>query len=387
MKEHSTLSELDFLESLHAATQEALTSRQQRIFELYLGLSYSDPHSLREVGKIVGLSGERVRQIIAQCYRRIKSRANRECKAGKTEAPCAALISHLQSEIGMDEESQIAALAQVAMNKKSALAMNDKTLKAALFLLRPAKDARRIMKRTRRQWESTASLEELAETGQLLYRQFAQISWPRRVVQVSGDFIGSLARTREPSTEPRSYLGQMSPRAGSFYSDRFSREVLFESRMEEYFLKQLDSSAQVMAYQEQPLVIHTPGPKGGLTYHPDVLVVLSDRRGFLVEIKPQFVMPLAANIVKYRILWGFCRENGLGMLVTDGRVDISQLKRHNPPAEFVQSILDDLNKANIDWPRYRRIAAQHEVGIDDFLAMVLRHNLNWSLGPFRLVKG
>jgi hypothetical protein len=75
---------------------------------------------------------------------------------------------------------------------------------------------------------------------------------------------------------------------------------------------------------------------------------------------------------------------GLGMLVTDGRVDISELKEHEPPAEFVQAVIDELDNGPITWDHYRTLAEEHDAKIRDLHALILRKDLIWSLAPFRL---
>jgi RNA polymerase primary sigma factor len=59
---------------LHAAVAE-LPEREQRILKLRYGLNGdSDPKSLEEIGRLLGITRERVRQLEAEALRRLAER-------------------------------------------------------------------------------------------------------------------------------------------------------------------------------------------------------------------------------------------------------------------------------------------------------------------------
>jgi RNA polymerase primary sigma factor len=60
--------------ALHAAVAE-LSEREQQILTLRYGLSGTeDPKSLEEIGRILGVTRERVRQLEAEALRRLSER-------------------------------------------------------------------------------------------------------------------------------------------------------------------------------------------------------------------------------------------------------------------------------------------------------------------------
>jgi RNA polymerase primary sigma factor len=66
--------ELDLTEqALHDAVSQ-LTEREQRILTLRYGLNAEDPRSLEEIGRILGITRERVRQLEAEALRRLAER-------------------------------------------------------------------------------------------------------------------------------------------------------------------------------------------------------------------------------------------------------------------------------------------------------------------------
>jgi len=61
-------------QALHAAVAE-LSEREQQILRLRYGLGgHSDPKSLEEIGRIMGVTRERVRQLEAEALRRLAER-------------------------------------------------------------------------------------------------------------------------------------------------------------------------------------------------------------------------------------------------------------------------------------------------------------------------
>jgi hypothetical protein len=95
-------------------------------------------------------------------------------------------------------------------------------------------------------------------------------------------------------------------------------------------------------------------------------------------------MALHENLEKWSALKRFCCAKGWGMLVTDGRHAIQEIQRHPIHSEFAQAILNRLNVAPLCWPEYKAIRDEYGISRNDFLALVLRNKLIWTLQPFRL---
>jgi RNA polymerase primary sigma factor len=56
---------------------DSLPERERRVIELRYGITNSREHTLDEIGKRLGVTRERARQIEAQAMRRLRSSANR----------------------------------------------------------------------------------------------------------------------------------------------------------------------------------------------------------------------------------------------------------------------------------------------------------------------
>jgi hypothetical protein len=99
------------------------------------------------------------------------------------------------------------------------------------------------------------------------------------------------------------------PTGGTVSRGQLLRWVRFER-----FLVQAEV---VWSYQEKlvsiPLVIDGAQRR----CHPDVLVVLADRRVVLAELKPRLQWALFDNMRKWAALANYCRQHGYRMFIGD----------------------------------------------------------------------
>ena len=65
---------LDELENLNEMVAE-LPPQEKRVLCMYFGIGYGEAFNLQEIGKVVGLSKERVRQIKERALARLRDRA------------------------------------------------------------------------------------------------------------------------------------------------------------------------------------------------------------------------------------------------------------------------------------------------------------------------
>ena len=174
--------------------------------------------------------------------------------------------------------------------------------------------------------------------------------------------------------------------SGKFFSRKMEREVQYESQLEFNFFYRLEKMSEVIFFQEQPFVVPYEIDGKNRNYYPDVLFVLEDGRGVVVEIKPTFMMPIEINLIKFNALEKFCAEKGLGLLFTDGRKSIQEVCQTDINREFEESILNALNNGSITGYQYRKIRDKYNLSKFELLALILKNGLSWNLKPFKLRK-
>jgi DNA-binding CsgD family transcriptional regulator len=79
----------NFAEYFSLAQEEALTARQSRIIDLMYGFATGEHHTLEQIGQEFELSRERIRQILQQSLRKIRSKGKRQIIRGDTDGACA----------------------------------------------------------------------------------------------------------------------------------------------------------------------------------------------------------------------------------------------------------------------------------------------------------
>jgi hypothetical protein len=154
-------------------------------------------------------------------------------------------------------------------------------------------------------------------------------------------------------------------------------------------LQCLEAAEAVEHYQEQPFLVTEEAYGEARTYCPDILVLLKNGRGVLVEVNTWTHMALQKNRIKYETLRIFCIKNGLGLLITDGRRTFKEIRQHEIPSAFQEALLSAIGQSStqsLSWEEYQVVRDQYAASWTDFLAIVLANRLDWSLWPFTLRK-
>lgn len=370
----------DCFAELFALAQNSILNRKERlVVKLRYGFDGGGPRTLEEIGHQLAVSRERVRQVLNKAHRKITGRGRREIEDSKLNGACAELLLYVRNAVRPEEAGAAERLADFVENVLPYLPTRTHALPLGGTLAFPDRrtselhqaEAQAILRQ--RRYERSKQDKASARFRGLI----PDVIWPDQPKLLAGMDWETFSRAREASIAG---TGD----AGSFYSEKLKRDVQYESLLEQDFLLCLEHAKEVVFYQEQPLVISYTVDDQRHTYYPDVLIILSDGRGLVVEIKPVFQMALEQNLAKWGALRKFCAKAGLGLLVTDGRRSIQQAKRHRVKPDFEEAVLSSLQHGPLSWVGYRQIKDQFEPGRDDFVALILRHRLAWQLSPFRL---
>jgi len=368
----------EFIEYFSLAATEALTQRENWIVELRYGLDSSDHRTHQEVGQVVGVSRERIRQILAKAHRKIRGYGRRQIQRGLAGRACAQLLLWLYGKLKSDDAD---ATERVIDFVEHDLAYLPPPTSFTLIqcLMQGNSDGVDWAQVDARIKEHRRATVIHATRTVRLQALLSNVIWPRSISTIARSELAGFSRVRDVSNDGDGY-------AGTFDSTKTGQVVQFESQLELDFLLQLEDSAEVIHYQEQPLRVAYQLGERELAYYPDVLFVLADGRTVVAEIKPIFQMALHQNLHKWSALKQFCASRGWGMLITDGRHAIQEVQRKTSMAEFAEAVLSRLDHGSLSWSEYKAIRDEYDADRNDFLALVLQKRLLWTLGPFRLAR-
>jgi len=374
--------DIRFFEYLAQAQLEALQDRESRIVELRYGLTGENAATLAAIGKVFGVSRERIRQLLCKAHRKIRSKGQRQIKANNVNDPCAELLIYVRSIIRPQRPSSEERFVEFCRNNLSSLPQQTHAFPLVAYLAYPDKQNReQILEEAKKIFQEFEDEQKKTYKKQKLLSRFQEllsyVIYPGELKFLEEIDLRSFSRQREVSLDGEG-------RSGSFYSQKLSRLVQYESGLEMNFLFCLECFDDVIFYQEQPVRIPYEFQGTTYCYYPDFLFVLKNGTGIITEIKPIFKMALRENLIKWSALKVYCAQNGLGLLVTDGKYSIQQIQRHEVKPDFSNSILEKLRQGTIDWTEYKKIKEQLNPSRDDFVALVLKNKLVWKLSPFLL---
>lgn len=346
--------------------------REQRILRLRLGIG-DEPHTLAEIGQQFGVTRERIRQIQNRALSLLVRRARRPGTPGNMLAR----LLDLPHSGELDEESveRIAAIAAAEFNapgRTSIPIMLGAAGVSALEARNAASLAAKIAKR-RRDAEQANIREESSRrrADRTVSRWIEHAMWPDVAPQSVEPEIFHALRLTEPGEA-----------AGSFYSNKLGREVLYESGLERDALAALEASSEIEWYQEQPISITYVWRGRERRYYPDIIAALRDGRRLLIEVKPLMSMPVTLNRVKAEAGRKYASFRGWGWVSVDGRRTENDLVTYPIPDASFRAIESELAAwGRLTWPQILRLRSDTSVNGRDVAAFVVQTGAELSLEP------
>ena len=363
----------ELVELLTSATEETTNRRNALIVQLRYGLTDGSTRTLQAVGDEIGLTRERVRQLVERVVRGIHRRAL-DGHAG----PSSTLVSRLEAirpgELGASERCY-----RLALHEFASLPLHlSAPLLFSLVGVRGNSRQRLVAatlsfgehERERERTERKQRLRQQAFLDHLVRGAF----WPSEHRSLSAS----------PGGAKRVVQNGSRGECGIFNSGKLDRVVEYESELERELLMQLDDHPAVAWFQEQPLALEYELDGRPRVYYPDVLIGLGDGRVIVCGVKPRFQMGLHVNLVKWRAAVRFCRRHGYGLLVTDGRTSLPDLLARPVPSAFRKRMLAALQDRPLTWPVCLTVRQATGAMSLDLVALIVQERLVCRLGPFRL---
>ncbi len=316
----------------------------------------------------------------------VRSKGRMQIRKGLNKAACAQLLLYVQEMVRPGEADATERLFAFVHSDLEYLSLRSHIIPLITYFVayeRPtitaglAVDLGRSLQEYVGNYTLALRQEEHRQRQQQAFSQFLSTSvlWPVLPSHVALPIV--MERQREVSLDGDGVAGQL-------WSEKLGRFVQYESLLELGFFLKLEHAEGVVFYQEQPFRLEYTWQEKPRIYTPDVFFVLKDGRGIIAEVKARYYMGLYTNMVKWPVLREYCRQHGYGRLITDGRITIQSFWHHTIPAPFQKSLLDTLLAGPLAWREYRQIRETHQATWTDFVAVILRNHLIWTLHPFKL---
>lgn len=408
-----TRADKTFIEYLRLAQAEALTEREAHLLNTRYGFTGESPQTLEALAQEIHRSRERVRQLLQRALRKLRHKGKRDIERGHNTTACASLLLYVGYGSDLDVPQLKENFMALAHSALPALPLETHALPLLASLCLPEKEAREFLGKPPLQQTANKKKDEQTEseedtiTYKLLLQQRMKgenseqtlIKNPKKDTRAFESLLTEIRWPRETSSGLERFsllVGYNLPQAQEqdagiggrrFFSEKLKRYVQYKTLLEMAFFQALEASEEVVFYQERPFKMIEEVRGKPLTCVPDTFFLLRDGRGVLVEVMSWDLMALHTHWDKFNALRLFCSRQGWGLLITDGRKSLQQIKQHPIALPFQTALLEALTNAengSLSWNEYKAVRATYHGTHKDFIAIVLTQRLIWNIDPFTL---
>lgn len=355
-----------------------LTEREGQILISRFGLEDGEPKTLEQVGSWVGVSRERIRQIVSRCLRKLRDGGSGQARPAEDFALHELFFTTLHSAV---RDSAFSLQENLDFIHESffshlpkhthffplvvALAFGNKSEENeyAVELLEYEQHCLKDQKRGISEKDATTRLTQLLSSGNFDYNCIGQIE---------------TAKAREATSCSWA-------KNGKFYSELLKREVEYESGLELKFCELLESSGLVKSYQEQPIEIPYSWKDKTYNYYPDFYVSFESGVNALFEIKPIQLMVTGFNLEKWEALKKFSKDHQIACFYTDGYKTLDEITSVPAHPAYVSNLLELIEKnGSVNLTEFKQVKDKFGANIYDLLSFIVNEHILFDLRPFRL---
>ena len=139
------------------------------------------------------------------------------------------------------------------------------------------------------------------------------IVYPENTAQ----FISKIPNMEGIHRNPETYKGDRKGNLSKFYSEKCKRTIVCESDQERGLFEVLETSNEVIWYQEQPMKIKYEINGKVKYYYPDVAVLFDDGKGAILEVKTNAHMLRKDVLEKSIMAQKYLNNLGIGFGIID----------------------------------------------------------------------
>ncbi|WP_374097479.1 sigma factor-like helix-turn-helix DNA-binding protein [Jeotgalibacillus sp. JSM ZJ347] len=351
--------------------------RNKEILYLRFGLLDGEFYTLQEIGVIYNVTRERIRQIINSAIKKIRYHSNRGFVS------CRYFINSIYDWVAIGSEKELLniALLIIRLNNFPKTLITNLLCKLCLQSRGDSNTNEKIVSNyvVTIQKSLLESAFEKRRQKEQYEKIFNQVIWHEYRMKFLPSELDSILPKRTVNHSSTHY-------SGSFYSAKNNKEIEYESLLEYNFCMYLEEVDKVIAYVHQPVKINYRFENGDHVYYPDFLVVLEDGSAVLVEIKGRNRMALFKNLIKFNALHRYCEFKGLGYLIIEKNQSFLDYVNRRLDPQKETSFLNQIQQKDMDWYSYNKIRVELGITTDEFISLIVKNNLKWTLSPFLISK-
>jgi len=364
--EYYTNIALEFQEELLSIIKVKNNTRNVDMFLLYTGLIGDANYTFQNIGNMYGISRERVRQVVVKISRKLKSihfgSSIRSLFYDFQSSDMANIMFY--SIINVFGRNFVKTFSRIVFTEKNLMILFNNRIEE---LINYHKYASRGLSKEKRKIRDAH------------VRIIDNIVWPDGCSFDNFSYFNGLEKLRE--VNPNNNIG-------SFVTKKFTDSLEYESGIEMKVLGKLASCPEVNDIKAQSLKIQYffESKEGG--YYPDFVVLFSDGRIAIIEVKIVLDMVTSKTLVKYDALKSFCEDKGFGYAMLNDRGDTLEKLKLTEKQKDLSNILSN-NRSIIEGIRYKDfkvIKDNIDLTNGDLYSILYfnRNNFDFSIRPFKL---
>lgn len=148
------------------------------------------------------------------------------------------------------------------------------------------------------------------------------------------------------------------------------------------FRRRLERCGERLRFVQNPDIVYCAGAKA--KHRPHFMLELENGRRVLVLVRRTIDMALSHSRTHFRALHEFCKQNGYGYLITDGRGQTPFTLQKLPIDEKLTQTLNGIltSRGEIDWGGICEIKKSQTVTNEMIAAYVLQNKLQFFMKPY-----
>lgn len=349
-------------------TNGLLTSRKCKILNMRLNGEEYNLNTLETIGNLIGVSRERIRQLINKSIFKLRKRVHNNLKSIDS-------IMHLYD---IEDNERAKRLFQIFINLLDRYSSAKVDFIMSLIMDKNYIGELHIIRNStiNRFYEHSAQERKIEKFDNWLADV---IKWPKSINYNGQQIFENSYTVKKVNFEyPDS-------KSGVFNSNKMANEIEYASSLEYSVLMNLEKSHYIKGYKTHTEVVPF-GEHLERRFYPDITAITVEGAIIIIELKPLFYMTIYENVLRFRALHSYCSQKGYGYVVMDDRRrDLYQIVNRPVKSDFENELSGMCySRGQLSWRDVKEIVDKHGEANAAIDTVILRKKLKRTMDPFMI---